>query len=500
MNAVIYARYSSDNQREESIEGQLRECTAYAEKNNITIIRTYIDRALSARTDDRPDFQCMIRDSEQRTFDTVLVWKLDRFSRDRYDSAFYKHHLKKNGVRVVSVTENISDGPEGIILESMLEGMAEYYSAELAVKVRRGQYENAIKCRTNGGTRTLGYTVNKDGHYEINPVTAPIVREIYSRYDSGETIKAIVNSLNKRGIRNQLGTAFTISALGKIIRNRKYIGEYRYGSTVVPGGIPAIIDPVLFERVQQRVERNKKAPATAKANDAYLLTTKLFCGNCGRLMAGESGTARNGTVHYYYKCGGSKRHLGCNTKAVKKEYIEKLVVMTTVRRVLCDEEIDRIADSIVEMQKTENPILPTLNAELKECERKIDNLMEAIMDGIRTSSTKEKLAQLEARREDLQVAILQAKLQRPVYTKDQIVRWINRFKGGDVNDRNYQRQIIDVFLNAVYLYSDKLVFTYNYKDGTETVSLKDIELALSSGGSDFANCAPPEKGAVSLTQ
>lgn len=195
MNAVIYARYSSDNQREESIEGQLRDCREYAEQNKLAIVGNYIDRALSARTADRPDFQRMIHDSEKRLFDVVLVWKLDRFSRDRYDSAHYKHILKKNGVRVVSVKEAIADGPEGIILESMLEGMAEYYSAELAVKVRRGQRENAMKCRNNGGTLAYGYSVNKEtGALVVNPKTAPIVREIFSRYDKGELIKDIMKA------------------------------------------------------------------------------------------------------------------------------------------------------------------------------------------------------------------------------------------------------------------------------------------------------------------
>ena len=126
---VIYARYSSDNQREESIEGQLRECMAYAERNGITVIGNYIDRAMSARTADRPDFQRMINDSEKKLFDVIIVWKLDRFSRDRYDSATYKHILKKNGVKVISATENITDSPEGILLESLLEGLSEYYSA-----------------------------------------------------------------------------------------------------------------------------------------------------------------------------------------------------------------------------------------------------------------------------------------------------------------------------------------------------------------------------------
>ena len=319
MKAVIYARYSSDSQREESIEGQIRECTEYAERNSITILTSYIDRALSARTADRPEFQRMIRDSEKGLFDTVLVWKLDRFSRDRYDSAHYKRLLKKNGVKVISAKENISDGPEGIILESMLEGYAEYYSAELSQKIQRGQKENAMKCKNNGGHTPLGYCVDREhGVLAIDPVTAPIVREIYTRYDGGERIREIRDSLNIRGIRTQMGKPFSTGAVSLILKNRKYIGEYRYGDVVVPDGMPAIIGKDIFERVSQRMEANKKAPAKAKADEEYLLTTKLFCGTCGRMMAGESGKSGTKGIKYrYYKCSGAKRSLGCHRKPLR---------------------------------------------------------------------------------------------------------------------------------------------------------------------------------------
>lgn len=135
MTGIIYARYSSDNQREESIDGQIRECKEFAEKNDIRIIDTYIDRALSAKTDNRPSFQQMIKDSSKGLFDVIIVWELDRFACNRYDSARYKALLRKNGVKVISANENISEGSEGIILESVLEGMAEYYSADLSEKV-----------------------------------------------------------------------------------------------------------------------------------------------------------------------------------------------------------------------------------------------------------------------------------------------------------------------------------------------------------------------------
>ena len=166
MTAVIYARYSSDNQREESIEGQIRECTAYAEKNGFTVVKHYIDRAVSAKTDNRPQFQQMIKDSERGIFDVIIVWKLDRFARNRYDSARYKTQLKRNGVKLVSATEVISAGPESIILESVLEGYAEYYSADLSEKVVRGMTENALKGKFTGDAIPFGYTINADRRFE----------------------------------------------------------------------------------------------------------------------------------------------------------------------------------------------------------------------------------------------------------------------------------------------------------------------------------------------
>ena len=308
MKAVIYARYSSDSQREESIEGQLRECTAYCMKNDITILRTYIDRALSAKTDNRPDFQRMIKDSAKGLFDTVIVWKLDRFARNRYDSARYKAQLKKYGVKVLSATENISDGPEGIILESLLEGMAEYYSAELAEKVIRGHTENALKCKYNGGTPTFGYKIDEDRHYQLDPRTAPVVLEVFTMYDQGKTMKEIRDHLNSKGVTTVRGKKIDLNFVAAVLHNRKYIGEYSYREIVTPGGIPAIVPQDLFDRVQSKTAKNKKAPARHKAEDDYLLTTKLFCGTCGAMMVGESGTSSHqGRKYHYYRCVNTKK-------------------------------------------------------------------------------------------------------------------------------------------------------------------------------------------------
>jgi DNA invertase Pin-like site-specific DNA recombinase len=189
MNGIIYARYSSDNQREESIDGQLRECQAFAAKQGITVIDTYIDRAMSAKTDDRPQFQQMINDSEKKLFDIVIVWKLDRFSRDRYDSAHYKRLLGKNGAKVVSATEPISDDASGILLESMLEGMAEYYSAELSEKITRGLTENVLKGKYNGQHLPLGLRIDGDRRFTIDEKAAPLVLGMFSMYDDGKPLK-----------------------------------------------------------------------------------------------------------------------------------------------------------------------------------------------------------------------------------------------------------------------------------------------------------------------
>ena len=491
MKAVIYARYSSDSQREESIEGQLRECTEYAERNGITVLRSYIDRALSARTADRPEFQNMIKDSEQKLFDVVLIWKLDRFSRDRYDSAHYKRILKRNGVKVVSVKENISDGPEGIILESMLEGYAEFYSAELSEKIHRGQKENALKGKNNGGGVPLGYLLDKKAQkLAIDPTTAPLVVEVFEKYADGKSVRSIVEDFNTRGLKTKKGQPFNINSFSSLLKNRKYIGEYRYQDVVIEGGVPAIVPEDLFNRVQERMEKNRHAPAMAKAKEDYLLTTKLFCGTCERLMAGESGTSSTkGVKHYYYKCDGAKRKLGCKKKSAKKDFIERAAVVLTVNRVLKDEEIDRIADGILTLQASEDTTIPALKKQLADTERGIENMLNAIQQGVLTSSTKERLETLEKQRDNLKIAVLQAELQKPKYTKEQIVRWIGQFKCGDVNSREYQKRIIDTFVNSLYLFDDRLVITYNFKGGTETVTLKDVEAVY---GSDLKAMSPPD--------
>ena len=470
MTAVIYARYSSDNQREESIEGQIRECTAYAEKNGITIVKHYIDRAISAKTDNRPQFQQMIKDSDKKLFDIVLVWKLDRFARNRYDSARYKTQLKKNGVKLMSATEIISEGPEGIILESVLEGYAEYYSADLAEKVVRGQTENILKGRCNGGRGTFGYTLDSERKFHIDPLTSPFVLESFKKYNEGSTMKEIRDWLNENGIKNPMGGAFTYNSVEHMLKNRRYIGELKFRDVVVPDAIPPIVPLELFEDVQEKIAKNKKAPARRKAEDDYLLTTKLFCGCCGALMFGESGTSRTGEVHRYYKCATAKK---------------KNQTMQLVRD---DAAMESIIAKVMELQDRENSNLPLYEKQLRDAESGIQNMLNAIQAGILTSSTKERLEQLEETKRELETRIAEETLAKPKIKEEFIRFWLLRFRKLDMSLKDQRQALVDTFINSIYLYDDKVLITFNYKEGTQTVTFEEAAEAASKGNGSDLDC------------
>ena len=496
MTAVIYARYSSDSQREESIEGQIRECTAYAKKNGITIVKHYIDRAISAKTDNRPQFQQMIKDSDKKLFDIVLVWKLDRFARNRYDSARYKTQLKKNGVKLVSATEIISEGPEGIILESVLEGYAEYYSADLAEKVVRGQTENILKGRCNGGRGTFGYTLDSERKFHIDPLASPFVLESFRKYRNGLTMKEIRDWLNENGIKNPVGGAFTYNSVEHMLKNRRYIGELKFRDVVVPDAIPPIVPLELFDDVQEKIAKNKKAPARRKAEDDYLLTTKLHCGYCGALMFGESGTSRTGEVHRYYKCATAKKKKGCKNKTVRKQWLEDLVVNQTMQLVRNDAAMESIIAKVMELQNKENTNIPLYEKQLRDAESGIQNMLNAIQAGILTSSTKERLEQLEETKRELEARIAEEKLAKPKVTEEFIRFWLLRFRKLDMSLKDQRQALVDTFINSIYLYDDKVLITFNYKEGTQTITFEEAAQAASKGNGSDLDCFPAPENAV----
>ena len=495
MTAVIYARYSTDSQREESIEGQIRECTAYAEKNDLTVVKHYIDRAISAKTDNRPQFQQMIKDSERGIFDVIIVWKLDRFARNRYDSARYKTQLKRNGVKLVSATEVISAGPEGIILESVLEGYAEYYSADLSEKVVRGMTENALKGIYNGGTIPFGYMIDETRHYQPDPLLAPYVEQTFQKYADGATMTDLRDWLKAHNIKNSMGGEMSYNTIQRMLSNRRYIGELRLRDVVQPNAIPALVSEELFNKVQEKLAKNKKAPARHKAEESYLLTTKLYCGKCGALMFGESGVSHTGKMYTYYKCAAAKKKKTCDKKAVRKQWLEDLVVNETMKLVEDDASVNAIIAKVMELQNQESTDLPIYEKQLKETEVGITNMLNAIQMGILTSSTKERLEALEEQRKELQARIAEERLAKPKMKEEFVRFWLLRFRKLDMTQPEQRQALVDTFINAIYLYDDKVLITFNYKEGTETVAFGEAVKAEKS--SDMCARGAPENAVKS---
>ena len=368
-----------------------------------------------------------------------------------------------------------------------MEGWAEYYSVDLSEKIGRGLTENALKGKMNGGGLTFGYRM-KDQRLEIDETTAPVVMEIFTRYADGERMTDIAKDLTRRGIRTSQGNKITLNVVHYLLKNRRYIGEYKFRDMIIPDAIPPIVSEELFNRVQEITTRNQKAPAMRKAEDDYILTTRLFCGKCGTLMVGESGKSHTGIVHRYYKCSHAKRKMGCDKKPVKKDWIEDAVIHYIMKIVMDDELIDHIADAILNILAQENSKLPQLNARLKEIESGIQNMLNAIQQGILTPSTKERLEALEREREEIKVAIYSEELQKPKITKEHIAFWISKFRDTDLTDVASRKRLVESFVNAVFVYDDKVVFTFNYKDGSKTATIDEINAEL---GSDLDGTSPP---------
>lgn len=474
--AVIYARYSSERQRDESIEGQIRECSEYARRNGFTIIDTYTDKALTGRTDKRPGFQKMIADSDRHAFQAVICWKNDRFARNRYDAAVYKNKLKKNGVRLFYARESVPDGPEGIILESVIEGMAEYYSANLSQNVKRGMYDSALQFKTLG-RRVLGYKTAEDGKFEIDPETAPIVRRIFAEYDSGKRMVDIYEDLNRDGYRTLNGGPFNKSSMRKILKNKKYIGVYEYLDIYSEDAIPAIIDRETFESVQKRLALRQHGPRN-RDGARFLLTAKLFCGLCGEPMTGDGGTGKC-RRYYYYTCRNSRAHK-CTKKRVDKDRIENFVVDTLIRLLMDDEFIETVADLCIKQQEAdrEKSGLKVIEAKQKDAETRLGNIERAIESGIVTVRLEQRVAELQEEIEQLKIAYAKELMRTPDLEKDQIIFMLEKLRDGDVNDQRYREHLVDTFLNSVYLYDDgHAVIHLNFTGKKNTVSLEYTEKA-----------------------
>ena len=479
--AVIYARYSSHSQTEQSIEGQLAAGRQYAISHGYTVIKEYCDRAKTGRNDNRDEFQQMLSDTEKHQFDVIITWKVDRIGRNREEIAFNKHRCKKNGIRIEYVAENLPDSAEAVILESVLEGMAEYYSLQLATNIRRGQLESARKLRCIGGTRPLGYDVDTETkRFIINPETAPIVKQIFEKYAEGATETEIINWLNGQGIRTTKKKPFSKSSLARLLHNEKYIGMYVYKDLVrVEGGVPAIIDKELFERVQELLKVNRRAPSHTWTHQEYILTDKLFCGKCGSPMVGESGFSHTGAKYSYYSCTGRRRTKTCDKHPVRQDWIEEKVLKATLGLLEDEKLLDFIADKTFEYYLSVNGDEEQkliLEKELAGVNASIDRLINAVEAGMFNDRMKTRMDELNAQKAQITASMAELELASGFrLTRDHIAFFLRQFRDADMSNRACQKRLIQTFVNAVFVYDDQIKIVFNYAGESNTVTLETVE-------------------------
>lgn len=483
-NAVIYARYSTTSQTEQSIEGQLRDCYQLAEKLGLNVINEYIDRALTGKNDHRPAFRKMLVDSASGSFDTVITWKNDRLARNRYDAAVNKKHLFDNGVKIVYAAESIPDGAEGIILEGLLESLSEYYSIDLMQKSIRGKKESVRKGKYIGGRVPFGYEIDKNKKFVINQDAAVIVQKIFNMYVDGVKAADIARELDAQGLKNGNGKEWTRVNLGQILQNKTYTGIYSAFGDVTKDAMPVIISNDIFERAQVIRSKNRKTGGRNKAKNKYLLSGKLFCAKCGSTMNGNYSPIK--TPPYkrcYYVCMTRKEKKTCDLKSLHRDVIDKIVLDTTINLVLNDDFIKKVAFELVNFTQLENEsmqILATMENELKEVKNKIKNLMKAVEDGIATKSTTSRILELETREDEILNAIQMEKLKNftPEISQEQVIFWLSSFKNGDINDEVFIDKLIKFFVKRVEASDEVVRIYYNYVDEQANIFLnkgRDID-------------------------
>ena len=478
--AVIYARYSSASQRDVSIEQQIADIRHFAEREGYTIVHEYADRAKSGfkNISSRIEFRAMLAAAADGGFDTVIAWKVDRFGRNRRESALYKGQLRDCGVSVIYAMEPIPMGAAGVLTEGMLESIAEWYSRNLAENVSRGMRDNALRGLSNGA-RILGYKRGPDGRYVIDPDNAAVVRRIFERYNEGFSAAYIAKELDAAGLKTAFGSHFTPTHVLRIIENERYTGVYIWNDIRIEGAMPVIIDTTTFERAQQMRTKTGRHIESSPAD--FILTGKVFCGLCGRPMVGDSGTSKTGAAHYYYTCTGHKVRGGavrtCSKKSVRKDELEKDVISFVYDRCLTGPEREKIADAIITAQTEYDKSSPraAMEAELKETEKKISNINDAIENGIWNSSTSVRLKSLEDSAEALRTSLAELNFSRSqLLDRERILFFLDQMTKYDRDDPIRRKQLIQTFINAVFVYDDKYKIVINAVEGNSTVALSDL--------------------------
>ncbi len=478
--AVIYARYSSDKQTEQSIEGQVRVCQDYANRNSIVIVDKYIDRAVTGTNDNRKDFQRMLKDSAKRKWDYVLVYKLDRFSRDQYETVIHKKTLKDNGVKLISVMENIPDSPEGALMESVIVGINQYYSAELRQKVNRGLYESWMKGNATGGGKLIGYDIiNKK--FVINEKERKIINLIFTKYAQGYTAHEIADDLNDHGFVRPTGQYFTERYIFHVLHKQHYNGKTEHRGQIFTNIYPQIINDNLWEQVQALLEKNKHSRHSVKSVYNYILSGKLVCGLCNEKMTGVSGTSQNKTSYYYYICNRNRhKPKGCDTKQIAKEYIEDLVIDTICKVMYTEENLIFIVNKVYDYlhkKITDDSNLAILENKKKETARAIQNIVKAIEQGIISDFTQKRLNELEVELNEIETKINNERNRSYGYLeKTDIEDFLRSHLFTKLNSVKVRKALINSLVKEIRLYPNKIIVIFNIVDKSkERLSLEKSE-------------------------
>ena len=478
--AVAYARFSSNNQRDESIDAQLRAIREYCQKENIELIEVFTDEAISGKTDDREDFQNMIKQLLKGTLpvDYVLVHKFNRFARNKYDSALYKKKLKDIGIKVISVTQKIDETPEGELLEGFLETIDQYYSANLAVEVRKGLRENALKGKHAGGQVLFGYSLDKEGYYQPNE-NAKIVKRIFEEYAAGYPKTEICERLNREGYRNQRGNKFNTRTIYDLLRNEKYIGNYVYTidkkETIRLDGIiqNPPIDRKLWETVQELCQDGSAKSRYRKKKRQYYLTGKMQCEVCGSHISGggskRSGNRKDGKLNYYYKCvGKSKYRNGCTNPSINKDWFEPRVLKTIVNAVMTEQQIKLIAKEayaeLETMRTTPAVTTAQLKKELASILKKQERLADLYLEGdMSKEMLNEKNGEFTRRRYQIEDELDKRKhvAETEDLTESDIEQFIAEFvenlkNGYSQSDDEFMRIMFNTFIEKIIVGKEKI--------------------------------------------
>ena len=454
-NCVIYARYSSHNQKDMSIEQQVSLGRSMAADLGLTVIDIYADRAISGRSDQRPEFQRMMKDAERGGFRYVISWKSSRIGRNMLEAMINEARLGDLGIRLLYVEEDFEDNAAGRFAARTMMNVNQFYSESMSEDIIRGLHSNAERCQVNGSL-PLGYIRGPDGRFAIDEDEAVIVREVFRRVSEGEKYSDIARSLNERGLRTSRGSLFNKNSIPWILKNERYRGVYIYSGVRIEGGVPRIVDDGLFYKAQEVAKMKSQGPkGRHNAFGDYLLTGKLFCGECKSPMRGVSGTSKTGAIHHYYRCN-HKHDPDCKKKPVRRDVIERTVAQGIRDYILKDDVIEWIADNVMKYQQEQrdNPEIALLNTRLADVNASLSNLLKAIEAGIFSDTTKDRLRELEDEKADITAKLAAAQYSIIDVDREYVVRWLDSFRSGDIDDQEYLNALFSTFISAVYVYDD----------------------------------------------